>query len=268
MSRNRIRLSRLAALAAAFIMPGVLLCPFTLAEAAAAAKEQEVFTADPGLPASVCKELLSVEAEKITLTGSGPKVLIYHTHTGEAYSDTKDTDWRTDDTKRNVVAVGNALAEALTEYGIETIHDKTDHEKPKLATAYTRSLVTMERYKEKYPSIELFIDVHRDAGTEGETVVIGGKDAAQLLFIVGTGEKADEKPEYKENFALAKAVFEQLNAVHPGLVRPIRVKEGRYNQHAGRSLFVNVGNNRNTLEEALNAAESLAEAIEKVVQKD
>ncbi len=267
MISRRIRLNRLAALIAAIVGLGFLLCPLMPTEAAAIAeKEQEVFTADPSLPAA--KELLSIEAAGITLNGSGPKVLIYHTHTSEAYSDTRDADWRTDDTQKNIVAVGKALAEVLTEYGIEVIHDETNHEKPKLATAYTRSLVTMEQYKEKHPSIELFIDVHRDAGADDETVVIDGKKAAQLLFVVGTGEKADEKPDYKGNFALAKAVFEQLSAVHPGLVRPIRVKGSRYNQHVGRSLFVNVGNNMNTLEEALNATEYLAEAIEKIVQTD
>lgn len=262
---GRIRLNRLAALIAAVIGLGLLLCPLAPTEAAIA-KEQEVFTVDPGLPAA--KELPSIEAAGIRLSGSGPKVLIYHTHTSEAYSDTKDTDWRTDDTEKNIIAVGKALAEALTEYGIEVIHDETDHEKPDLPASYTRSLVTMEQYKKKYPSIELFIEVHRDARVDNETVVIDGKKAAQLLFVVGTGEKADEKPDYKGNFALAKAVFEQLSAVHPDLVRPIRVKAGRYNQHAGHSLFVEVGNNMNTLEEALNATQHLAEAIEKVAQKD
>ncbi len=263
-----IRLNRLAALIAAVVGLGFLLCPFTQTEAAIADEEQEVFAVDSSLPASIREELLSIEAAGIALHGSGPKVLIYHTHTSEAYSDTKDADWRTADTEKNIVAVGKALAEALTKYGIEVIHDETDHEKPDLASSYTRSLVTMEQYKEKYPSIELFIDVHRDAGKDNETVVIAGKQAARLLFVVGTGEKADEKPDYKANFALAKAVFEQLSAVHPEVVRPIRVKAGRYNQHVGRSLFVNVGDNMNTLEEALNATQYLAEAIANVVQQD
>ena len=270
MTGGKIRLSRLVALITAVFGLGFLLCPLAAAEAATAGKEQEVFTADPSLPAA--KELPAIEAAGITLNGSGPKVLIYHTHTNEAYTDTKDADWRADDTEKNIIAVGKALAEALTEYGIEVIHDETNHEKPDLAAAYTRSLVTMEQYKEKYPSIELFIDVHRDvsaspAGEEDEIAVIDGKQVARLMLVVGTGEKADEKPDYKGNFALAKSVSGQLSAVHPDLVHPIRVKAGRYNQHVGRSLFVEVGHNRNTLKEALNATEYLAEAIANVVQK-
>ena len=68
----------------------------------------------------------------------------------------------------NIVTVGERLAELLRDrYGISVIHDTTDHEPPKLSTAYSRSVETMEKYKEEYPSITIFIDVHRDAyGTD------------------------------------------------------------------------------------------------------
>ncbi len=170
---------------------GILLLRPMISEAQAASG-QEVFWLDPGLPASVQKKLASVEATKIRFSGEGPKVLIYHTHT-EAYAYAPglgDTcsDWRTDDAQKNIIAVGEALAGYLEEYGIEVLHDQTNHEPPKLATAYTRSL--------------------------------------------------------------------------------IKVKDGRYNQQVGRCLLVNIGNNRNTLAEARNAAQCLAKAIAESVQKD
>ena len=122
-----------------------------------------------------------------------PTVLIYHTHTTEAYTQT-ETDvytetskWRTSDPTQNVIAVGEALKEILeTQYGFSVIHDTTDHEPPKLATAYDRSLVTLERYHREYPSIVLFIDLHRDAyetdNAPCDYLTINGTETARLMF--------------------------------------------------------------------------------------
>lgn len=243
--------------------------------------EFEILEMDPGIPESIRIELLDTAAAKIDLGGKEPKVLIYHTHTTEAYTATRDAPyvetsaWRTNDTKNNIVEVGNALTDALRQYGIEVIHDTTNHEPPKLGTSYTRSLSTMQKYKKQYPSVEIYIDVHRDAYTlpKGVTentdyVVVDGKKVARIMFVVGTGEGVTgagfaEKPDFKENYALAKAICDQLNTISPKMTRPIRVKTGRYNQHIGRCLLIEVGHNQNTLEEALNAMQYVAKAIAK-----
>ena len=106
----------------------------------------------------------------LNLRGTEPKILIYHTHTTEAYFPTaefayrKTSSWRTDDETRNVVAVGERLRQILEEdYGFAVIHDTTNHEPPKLSDAYARSEQTMLAYAAQYPSIEVFIDLHRDA---------------------------------------------------------------------------------------------------------
>ena len=209
-----------------------------------------------------------------------PTVLIYHTHTTEAYTPTERFDyeettrWRTDDNERNIVAVGEELARILWEdYGIYAIHDSTNHEPPKLSSSYSRSVKTMEMYREKYPSIELYIDVHRDAyNTSGDRentdyAVICGERVARMMFVVGTGEGATgagfgEMPDFESNYALAKRITEKLKKVDEGLVREIRVKKSRYNQHiSDKCLFVEVGHNANTLEEALAAVKYLAAAI-------
>ena len=243
--------------------------------------EIEPLEIEPDVPDAIRIELLDTQAAKIDLSGNKPKILIYHTHFTEAYTPTKSTGYvetsafRTNDTKNNIVAVGDALTGALEKYGIEILHDKTNHEPPKLGTSYERSIVTMLKYQKKYPSIEIFIDVHRDAYElpAGQTentdyAVIDGKRVARIMFVVGTGEGKtgegfSEKPDFKENYALAKAISDQLNAINPALTRPIRVKTGRYNQHVGRCLLIEVGHNCNTLEEALNATEYLAQAIAK-----
>ena len=215
---------------------------------------------------------------ELDLSGSEPKILIYHTHTTEAYTQTdrypyqESGEWRTQENDRNIVAVGERLAELLREkYGFSVIHDITNHEPPKLGTAYSRSVKTMEKYKKEYPSITMFIDVHRDAGKTHEEgsdyVIINGEKVARMMFVVGTGEGATgtgfgEMPDFASNYALAKSITEQLLEIHPKLMRNIRVKTGRYNQHiSNQCLLVEVGHNINTLEEAMAAIPYLAEAI-------
>lgn len=235
---------------------------------------------DSGVGSEIRIELAKQQdgVPQLDLSGEEPRILIYHTHTTEAYTQTEQYpyeeagEWRTRENDRNIVAVGEKLAQLLREeYGFSVLHDTTDHEPPKLGTAYSRSVLTMEKYREEYPSIAMFIDVHRDAGKTHEEgtdyVVIDGQKVARMMFVVGTGEGATgtgfgEKPDFNANYALAKAITERLLAVHPGLMRNIRVKTGRYNQHiSNQCLLVEIGHNINTFEEALAAVPYLAEAI-------
>ena len=210
----------------------------------------------------------------LRLRGKQPKVLIYHTHTTEAYFPTEDAPyqqtsaWRTNDNSNNVVAVGERLKEILErDYGFAVLHDTTDHEPPKLSTAYERSEQTMLSYAEQYPSIEVFIDLHRDAyGSEPteptDTVLINGREVARLMFVVGRGEDYEDKPFFETNRRFAERITEYLTGIDPKLARPIREKKGRYNQHVGAyCLLVEVGHNANTLEQAMAAVPFLAEGI-------
>ena len=211
--------------------------------------------------------------------GDGPNVLIYHTHTTEAYRMTEEdqyketTEWRTNDQSKSVVVLGDILAEELEKYGFNVIHDKTDHEPPKLATSYSRSLETMQKYLEQYDTLEVMIDLHRDASNvetaQDDVVTIDGQRCARVMFVVGTGEKYDEKPDWKSNYALANAVTNKLNAVTEDFARPIRVKTGRYNQHlTNKSMLIEVGHNANTLQEAKNSIPYVAKALSEVLSKE
>lgn len=206
-----------------------------------------------------------------------PTILIYHTHTLEAYTPTeqypykeKGGDWRTTDNTRNIVTVGEKLAEELRSYGFNVIHDTTNHEPPKLSTAYERSLETMKKYKKEYPGLVMFIDLHRDACGSNVTddyCVINGEKTARVMFVVGTGKGAtgtgfSEMPDFDSNYALASSITEYLRDINSGLVREIRVKTGRYNQHiSDHCLLIEIGHNMNTLEEALAATPHVAKAI-------
>ncbi|MBQ1631440.1 MAG: stage II sporulation protein P [Clostridia bacterium] len=227
---------------------------------------------EPEKPESVACIFQTIPAIH-ALRSEAPTVLIYHTHTTEAYTQTETEQykengkWRTSDNTKNVVAVGEVLKEILErDYGFHVIHDTTDHEPPKLSTAYERSVATMERYHEEYPSIVLFIDLHRDAYS-GDTapcdyLTINGTETARLMLVVGKGEKYSDKPYYDSNIAFAERITAHLNTINEKLCRPVRVKTGRYNQHvAPNCILVEVGHNANTLSQAKAAMPYFAESI-------
>ncbi|MDO4571966.1 MAG: stage II sporulation protein P [Clostridia bacterium] len=218
-----------------------------------------------------------------------PQILIYHTHATEAYLQTAEAPyaesgkWRTKDAGHSVIAVGALLADTLSgEYGRSVLHDTTNHEPPKLSTAYSRSLETMLLYRSRYPSLKVYIDVHRDAYNSSDVdntvprdfVTIGGEEVARLMFVVGTGKGAtgsgfDEMPDFDSNYAFAESVAAALRENDGFLVRDTRVKTGRYNQHVSdRCLLVEVGHNANTLEQALAAVPYLAAAIDRVLSEE
>lgn len=238
---------------------------------------ETVFAASAIPEQELQKETVSVLMHRLPavcpLRSEEPTILIYHTHTTEAYTQTAEetyqesSGWRTYDTTKNVVAVGERLKEILeVQYGYHVLHDTTDHEPPKLATAYERSLKTMERYHQEYPSIVLFIDLHRDAydtsNAPCDYLTVDGTETARLMLVVGKGEKYADKPYYDSNIAFAKRITEHLNKIMPKLCRPVREKAGRYNQHvAPNCILVEVGHNANTLSQAMAAMPYLAESI-------
>lgn len=205
---------------------------------------------------------------------NGKSILIYHTHTHEAYEQAYEgeyaalEDWRTDDNGHNIVRVGDELAALLEKRGFSVVHDTTDHEQDDLSTAYIRSMETLSsRADEEY---DLYIDLHRDAYTEGTqlTCSYAGNESAKLMVLIGKGENFDVKPYYEENYALACELTDAINSVCPGLCRDVMVKTGRYNQHVSpNSLLIEVGNNMNTLDEALASMPALADAIYAVLME-
>jgi len=196
------------------------------------------------------------------------RVLIYHTHTHEAYEQNASDPyeavevWRTTDNAHSVVKVGEELADQLRQYGFDVIHDTTDHEAHQLSTSYSRSLATLMAYKERF---DLYIDLHRDAYVDGDPISVspfGGEEMAPVMLLIGNGNGFDVKPWYDQNLSFARALEARINGVAPGLCKPVLVKDGRYNQNIGVfSILVEVGHNRNTLAQACNSVSPLAKAI-------
>lgn len=250
----------------------------TVAQADVKTTDNELI--DPEVGDDIKIEITNIDEEDFVApdtSGDGIDVLIYHTHTCEAYTQTADAkyvpsgDWRTTDFSQSVVKVGDELAKELKSLGLNVIHDKTNHEPPKLGTAYERSLTTMESYEEKYGDIPVFIDLHRDAyeleSGKADCVEVDGKSLAKVMFVVGTGEGKtgngfDIRPDWKSNYSLAKSVTSKLQKINPKLARDVRVKTGRYNQHlSSASMLIEVGHNYNTLQQSLNTVPYLAKCI-------
>ncbi len=206
------------------------------------------------------------------------RALIYHTHTEEAYEQVSADPykeagkWRTEDYAHSIVRVGDELSRQLSLRGFDVLHDKTDHEPPKLGTAYVRSLETLEGYEARGEQFDLYIDLHRDAYSKNwdepsPTVAIDGKECARVMMLIGNGEGFTVKPEWHENYKLAQRLSDELNQIAPGFARPVMVKDGRYNQHVSRqAILIEVGHNKSTLEQCLNSMPYLADALAKTLE--
>ena len=198
------------------------------------------------------------------------RILIYHTHSHEAYAQTEADPyvaietWRTTDQTHSVIQVGSTLAAELEKLGAEVVHDMTDHELDDINQAYTRSLETLESYSEEF---DLYIDLHRDAYSEGLKNCIvddDGNEYAQLMLLVGRGDAytGDAKPDYDVNLQFAQSLTRNLNEQMSDLCRNVTIKKGRYNQHiASPAILLEVGHNMNTLQQALNSMPYVAKAI-------
>ena len=209
-----------------------------------------------------------------------PRVLIYHTHTWEAYEMTDGArytpteTWRTRDARCNMVRVGEALCACLRDQGFEVVHDTTAFEPPNISDAYSRSLQMLRKRLDAGERYDYILDVHRDAYSGlyngANAVVHGDTQIAYVMLLVGkgtgaTGSGFDERPDWPANLALAQALTDAMNAQVPGVSREVKVKSGRYNQHVSTgALLIEVGNNRNTLQEALAACPVIAEALARV----
>lgn len=212
------------------------------------------------------------------LEEEGPQILIVHTHGSEAYTMPPGEEYeasgecRTTDCNYNTVRVGDELAATLEEAGFSVLHDTTLHDYPQYSGAYDRSLASINSYLEQYPTISFVLDIHRDAISDGEgnmyKVVsnVAGLNAAQMTFVIGTDGGGLEHPNWRENLKLAAAVQQNLLDDYPSLMRPITVRNSRYNQHVTTgSLLVEMGAAGNSLDEALLSARLLGQALAETI---
>lgn len=206
------------------------------------------------------------------LAGDKPTVLILHSHTSESYerggADYAETAaYRTLDEAHNMLRIGDRVAALLEAEGIGVIHDRQFHDYPSYNSAYTHARKSIQAIMLKNPQIQLVLDLHRDAMEDGGKQVstharLDGRDCARLMTVLGVGHSGLPNDRWEDNLSLALKLQLLLEQQAPGITRPIDLRPQRFNQDiAPRSLLIEVGSAGDTLEQALLAADQLAQAI-------
>ena len=222
-------------------------------------------------------DVLSQKDLTIDFSETEPKILIYHTHGSEGFADSDGTT-----KEETIIGVGDELARILEDtYHIKTYHDRSLYDTINgnldRSKAYTYAGNGVSKILEKYPSIEVVIDLHRDAVKAGTKLVteIDGKQTAKIMFFNGlsrTAKNGDisylQNPNKESNLAFSLQMQLAAAEQYPGFTRKIYLKGYRYNLHLKpRSLLIEVGAQTNTKEEAKNAMEPLAKLLYNVLKK-
>ncbi len=203
-----------------------------------------------------------------------PLILIVHTHGTESYSPdgalsvSQGFLHRSSDTHKNVVAVGQVMADMLNDAGIPTIHCETMHDLESYTRSYNLAADTIQKYLAEYPSIQYVFDVHRDAiiRENGDLIrpitVINGEVTAQVMLLVGTNEQGADHPDWTTNFTVAAQLQNRLVTNYDRFARAINIRGASFNeQFTSGSLLIEIGSAANSLEEAKNAAKYLTYSI-------
>ena len=198
-------------------------------------------------------------------------VAIFHTHTCESYTPSEKYpyeqtgNYRTTDLNYSVARVGDELEKYLKSYNFNVIHNKTYHDYPAYTGSYTRSKETVENLLKNNKS-DIIIDLHRDAiGSKSNydpSVKIGEDEVAKLMFVIGTNGGGLYHPQWQSNLQFAIKVQQKANEMYPGLLKPIIVRNSRYNQHLGKAAcIIEVGATGNTLDQCLTSMKYLSKIM-------
>lgn len=229
---------------------------------------------------SVTEDLLNVETflkkdMKLNTEKEGPKILIYHTHSQEAFKDSKKGE-----SSDTIMGMGDYLAKILNEkYRIKTLHHKGVYDlidgKLDRSKAYQLAEPEIRQILEKNPGIEVVIDLHRDGVKESTHLVseINGKKTAQIMFFNGISRSRTNgqiqylaNPYIKDNLAFSFQMQLYAAEKFPGFTRRIYLKSYRYNMHLmPKTLLVEAGAQTNTVAEMKRAMEVLAEILDGVL---
>ena len=279
--------------------PGKFSCAFfeiTVAKSEKIEKEKKPLISDYSSNITTVKTLASslvkvnnrtpAMVEASTLEKNAPaflsgqtEILIVHTHGTESYTPSEkyaytptDTD-RTQDKNFNVIAVGNEIEKTLKENGHTVYHDETLNDYPSYNGSYNRSSEIVSSYIQKHPSIKIVLDIHRDAieAKDGSKVKpiseIDGKDAASIMFVIGSNQSGLKHDGWQNNLAFAYLLQKHTENLYKGLCKPINMRNERFNQHlAPGAIIVEVGTNGNTLDEALLSANYFAKSLSSFIK--
>jgi len=200
------------------------------------------------------------------------QILIYHTHSQEAFADSVPGDENT-----TILGVGEYLANVLREeYGYQVYHHMGKYDVESRDNAYARSLPEIKQFLDEHPSIDVVIDLHRDGIDEsaGKLMTnVGGRDTAKFMFFNGISKTNKqgpvsylENPYLQENLAFSLQMKQKAEEYYPGVTRKNYINGYRYNMHLkARTLLIELGAQNNTVEEAMNACDIIAHLLDMVL---
>ncbi len=213
-----------------------------------------------------------------TLTDDAPQVVIYHTHTTEAYTPDGADNYvplsqeRTLDNTQNVVQVGNILTETLQSYGIEVLHITDTFDYPSYEGSYAASQQAIEQVVADNPSVVCTIDLHRDAVYDDDgmpinrSVLVDGASLSPMMLVVGTNDSGLAHDDWRENFNFACNLQNTLMTLSPDIMRPLNLRRQRFNQHVTTaSLILECGWSGNTLAQAEGSVKIFGEGLASVL---
>lgn len=201
-----------------------------------------------------------------------PIVYIYNSHQTEGYSNEYLEGYNI---TPNVLMASYLLKDKLEKLNIPTLVEESNI--PEFMRI--NNWVHKDSYKasrfylldtiNKYSSVKLYIDLHRDSvNKEDSTVTINNKKYAEVLFVVGK-----EHDNYKSNLSLANDLNNKIIKYYPTLSRGIMEKEGSgvngiYNQDLSKNcVLIELGGYENSITEVLNTIEILSKIIKEYLDE-
>lgn len=201
------------------------------------------------------------------VVGFYPIIYIFNSHPSEMIGATHEV---LDDGEMYVVEVSHMLAERLENYGLPTlveercVNEKLLEQGLQFPMAFQAANEFVKQAKSQHPSIEFFIDLHRDGISHTyATVEIEGNNYARILFVIGT----DNPNGYQESYEVANQLHNLLEKIYPGISRGILFsggagRDGIYNQDITPKLqLIEVGTVDSTVEEISRTIDVLATVL-------
>ena len=201
-----------------------------------------------------------------------PKIYLYNTHQTEEYQTSELLEF----TIKPTVMINNYILEDIfNRNGYHTlveersIKEVLNNNNWKYSSSYKASRIYLEDSYKLNPSLEYFIDLHRDSLSHDKTYInIEGKDYAKILFLIGL-----DNPNYEKNMILTEKINNKLNEYYPGLSKGILKKGGEgvngiYNQDFNENvILVEVGGYENTTTEVLNSSLAFAKCFMEAINE-
>lgn len=195
-----------------------------------------------------------------------PLVYIFNTHQTEGYNTPNMEAFNINNT---VFLASHILKEYLSDLGIgsiveeNSIVDILNTNGWKYGRSYQASRILLESAKKNNPSLNFFVDLHRDSASIDRTMIeINNIRYAKVMFVVGL-----EHENYEKNLKLAKYLNDKLKEVNPGLSRGVLEKKGPgvngiYNQDISpNTILIEVGGQYNSIEEVNETLKIMAKII-------